>query len=238
MSKIFDAYKKRSGESVDLTQEIGRVGSVELYPATTGKQETDFNQLANRVLGLRLDNRGSVICFASTASGEGASFVSYNTARALVRTYNQKVCWIDGNFLSPQAKLKGQERASFASLLQDPELVGHFILDANPYLVGAGSNLLSAKGLFADEKYKELLGLLAQQFDFVFLDLPPVLETSDSALMAAEADGLLLVIEQKFLKYEIVQHGVNILQEKGVQVLGSVINRREFVLPKIIYDRL
>ena len=46
------------------------------------------------------------------------------------------------------------------------------------------------------------------------------------------------LLNKKFLKWEIVQHGVDVLREKGVQVLGSVINRREFVLPKIIYDRL
>ena len=56
--------------------------------------------------------------------------------------------------------------------------------------------------------------------------------------MAAGADGLLLVIEQKYLKREIVEHGLRILQDKGVQVLGTVINRRQYLLPKIIYDRL
>ena len=46
------------------------------------------------------------------------------------------------------------------------------------------------------------------------------------------------MIEQKFLKWEVVEHGLRALRDKGVQVFGSVINRRTFALPKIIYDRL
>jgi len=238
MSKIFDAYRKRAGASVDLTQEIGRAGAVSLFPAPVERQQADFNQLANRVLSLRSESRGAVICFAATASGEGASYVSYNAAMALAQTYRQDVVWIDGNFLSPQAKLLDRNQPTFSTMLQDPEQVDNLVVDGNPLLLGAGPNLTGSKGLLAGVKYVEMLGRLTRRFDFVIMDLPPVLETRDSALMAAGGDGMLLVIEQKYLKREIVEHGLRILQDKGVQVLGSVINRREYLLPKIIYDRL
>ena len=238
MSKIFDAYKKRVGEDVDLTQEIGRAGAVSLYATPADKQQSDFNQLANRILGLRVESRGTVLSFAATASGEGSSFVSYNAAMVLAHTYRQNVIWIDGNFLRPQAKLMGLDRPSFCALLQAAGQVDDLIVEENPLLIGGGSDLTRYKGLLADAKYGDLLGKLAQRFDFVIVDLPPVLETRDTALMAAGADGLLLVIEQKYLKREIVEHGLRILQDKGVQVLGTVINRRQYLLPKIIYDRL
>ena len=238
MSKIFDAYKKQAGKSLDLTQQVRRVGSFTLFPPPMGPQQGDFDRLANRMLSLRLNNRGAVLSFASSASGEGASFVSYNAAMVLAQDYGQKVAWIDGNFLSPQARLQEQDGVSFSALLQDPVLVDTLLVDGNPFLIPGGSNLMSVKGLFADEKYTELLSGLAGQFDFVILDLPPILTSPDTALMAAGCDGLLVVIEQQFLKWEIVEHGVQALRDKGVSVLGSVINRRKFALPKIIYDRL
>ena len=73
MSKIFQAYKMKVGESADVIEEVQRLGTVSLFPAPKGKQADDFSRLAHRILRLRLDSRGSVICFASTASGEGAS---------------------------------------------------------------------------------------------------------------------------------------------------------------------
>lgn len=56
--------------------------------------------------------------------------------------------------------------------------------------------------------------------------------------MAAGADGFLLVIEQKYLKVEVINHGIQGLRDKGVHLLGTVINRRTYDLPKVIYDRL
>lgn len=238
MSKIFDAYRKKVGHLPDLSLEIGKAGSISLYPSPEGSQKDDFNKLANRLLGLRVDTRGTVLTFGSSAAGEGASFVSYHTACYLAAVYHQKVVWIDGNFKDPQVKLMGQDRHSFSSLLQNPEKVDDLVASDNPLLIPGGHNLQEARGLLADRKYGQLLGKLAGRFDFVILDLPPVLNSTDTALMAAGSDGFLLVIEQKYLKVEVIQHGIQGLKDKGVNLLGTVINRRTFDLPKVIYDRL
>ena len=238
MSKIFDAYRKKVGAMPDLSLEIGKAWSVSLYPSPEGSQKKYFNKLANRLLGLRLENRGAVLAFGSSASGEGASFVSYNTAMFLATAYHQKVVWIDGNFISPQKKLLGHERNTFSSLLREPGKVDDLISSDNPLLIAGGSNLLETRGMLADRNFSDLLGNLARRFDFVILDLPPSLNSTDTALMAAGADGFLLVIEQKYLKVEVIEHGIQGLKDKGVHMLGTVINRRTYELPKVLYDRL
>lgn len=238
MSKIFDAYRKKVGNGTDLSMEIGKAGSISLFPSPEGSQKADFNKLANRLLGLRLENRGAVLAFGSSAAGEGASFVSYSTAMFLATAYHQKVVWIDGNFISPQRKLIGQERNTFSSLLREPSKVDDLISSDNPLLIPGGSNLLETRGMLADHNYGDLLGNLARRFDFVILDLPPALNSTDTALMASGADGFLLVIEQKYLKVEVIEHGIQGLKDKGVHMLGTVINRRTYELPKVIYDRL
>lgn len=238
MSKIFDAYRKQLGESPDLVVEIAKAGSLSLYPGPHGRQRDEFNALANRLLGLRVPNRGMILAFSSSAAQEGASFVSYNTAMYLATVFGQKVAWIDGNFLSPQARLQGLEGDTLSSLLQEPDRVHDLVVTENPLLVPGGQSLQRVKGLIASKNYPELLQYLSRRFDFTLLDLPPILETTDTALMASATDGFLLVIEQKYLKREVIQHGVAALKSKGVQVLGSVINRRTFELPKVIYERL
>lgn len=238
MSRIFDAYKKQGEVVVDLAREVSQIGFKPLFPSPTEVQQADFYKLSNRLLGVRSGSNASVLGFASTTSGEGASFVSYNAAVILAQVYHQKVAWVDGNFLSPHAKLNAGDGIKFGSLLQDPNQVEGMQVDINPFPIGAGIDLTKAKGLLASEKYSQVIDGLARRFDFVIIDFPPVLETSETALMAARCDGFLLVIEQKYLKWEVVEHGLGALREKDVRVLGSVINRREFSLPKIIYDRL
>lgn len=238
MSKIYEAYRKRAGDEPDLTLEIGRVGTIALYPMPDATQQAEFNQVANRLLSLKREDRGAVISFASTAAGEGASFVSYNTAFMLATVYHQKVVWIDANFQTPQKQLSHQDGPTLATLLQNPERVVEVRPGGNPTLIPAGMNLNTVRGLFADQKCHDLMNALRRRFDFTLVDLPPVLSTTDTALMAAATDGLTLVIEQRYLKREIINHGMEALQAKSVRVLGAVINKRAFDLPKVIYDRL
>ncbi|MBE0565476.1 MAG: CpsD/CapB family tyrosine-protein kinase [Krumholzibacteria bacterium] len=238
MSKIFDAYRKQTAERSELSADIGRVGTVHLFPAPSPRQAGDFAKLASQILALRRSDRGTVLAVASSVAGEGASFVSYNTALILARDYGRKVCWIDANFLAPQAKLRVTDEPTFADLLRTPERAADLGRTVNPLLVAAGQDLPRAKNLIASRSYADLLAGLAVRFDLVLLDLPPMLASTDTALMAAATDGFLLVIEQQHLKWEVIDHGLEALRDKGVQTLGAVINRRSFALPKIIYDRL
>jgi Mrp family chromosome partitioning ATPase len=238
MSKIYEAYRKRAGHEPDLTVELGRAGTMALYPPPDAAQQDEFSQLANRLLDLKSEERGAVLAFASTAAGEGASFVSFNTAVMLATLYHQKVCWIDANFQTPQKQLAHGAGPTLASLLQNPDRLAELRPGGNPTLVPGGVNLAAARGLFADEKCGELMRGLSDRFDFTLIDLPPVLSTTDTALMAAATDGLTLVIEQRFLKREIIGHGMDTLRAKAVRVLGAVINKRSYDLPKVIYDRL
>ena len=120
MSKIYEAYRKRVGDDPDLTIELGRVGTVALYNMPDAAQQAEFSQLANRLLNLKRGARGAVLAFASTASGEGASFVSYNTALMLATVYHQKVCWVDANFPTPHKQQMHTEQPPLAKQPHNP----------------------------------------------------------------------------------------------------------------------
>ncbi len=252
MSKIFDAYKKRIDTPVgDGTQQSVQSKIIKpvipsvpsslpslLFPPLEEIQKGEFDKLANRLLPIKAPERGAVLGFASSSAGEGTSFVSYHAAMVLAKTYGQKVAWIDTNFLSPQDVLNNSGGLSMGDLLHDPSLANSLEGQNNPLLIPSGTNLLGRRGLFASANYKAVLDNFSRQFDFTILDFPAILKTTDTALMAAETDGLLLVVEQKFLKREVINYGVQGLVEKGVQVLGAVLNRRKFELPQAIYNRL
>jgi len=238
MSKIFDAYRKQMGDVSDLVVEVGKAGSVSLFPTPEGRQRDDFHRLANRLLDLRVGRNGTVLSVASSARQEGASYVSYNAAVYLATMFSQKVAWLDVNFLAPQGRLLALEGDDLITLLKNPARAQEMTVPSNPLLIACGDTLRNAKGLLAGPAFGELLHVLRGRFDFVFLDLPPVLESPDTPLIAAKTDGFLLVVEQKFLKREVIGHGLESLREKNVNIVGSVINRRSYDLPKVIYERL
>jgi Mrp family chromosome partitioning ATPase len=237
MSKIFEAYKKRARGAPDLEQEIARSATMALYSTPPTRQRAEFDDLANSLLRLQKSDEGLSLAFASSVPGEGTSFISYQVAVQLALNFRKRVVWIDGNFRSPQRKLGSADLLSYADLLQEPDRLGELTSEANPVFL-RGGDLARQMGLFAADSYRRVVARLRETFDFAILDLPPFLESTETAIMAVPLDGLLVVVESRRLKWEVIQHGISSLQEKHVPVLGTVINRRRYELPKIIYDRL
>lgn len=238
MTKILEGYRKLGGGKLELADLLRPAGAISLFPSPQEAQQKEFSRLANRMLDLKARNLRSVFAVAASMPGEGASFVSYHLACALARDYAQKVVWVDANYLSPQRALQDAGPHTLCALLQDPERGRELPVDPSPVLVPGGEKLQSVRGLLTDEPYPAMLAVLAERFDFCLLDLPPLLKSTDCALMASRTSGLLLVIEQKYLKWEVLKEGVRAMQDMGVEVIGSVINRRRYDLPKFLYDRL
>lgn len=238
MSKIFEAYKKRAGGEADLTQEVTRAATQTIFPSPPGRQRLEFNELANSLLRLQKTSTGLALGFAASMSGEGASYVSHQVAIQLALNLRKRVIWIDGNFRDPQRKLGAGSSLSFAALLQAPDRLAELGRDASPVFLRGGTELARLMGYFAADSYTALIRRLTTSFDFAILDLPPILEATETAIMAGPLDGLLVVIESKRLKWEVIKHGIDSLREKDVPVMGAVINRRRYELPKFIYDRL
>ena len=236
MSKIYQAYKKQGAELPDIAERLKRVGSMQLYPPPHESQQEEFAKLCLRLLSIKEDHRGSVIAVASSASGEGSSFISFSLATVMGLVYDQNVAWIDGNFRSPQKKLMGHQGVTFADVLRDPGRVDELSSGSSRVtLVPGGADLQVARALFTDSNYTDLLLALSSRFDFTIIDLPPILETQDTALMAKRTDGVLLVVAHRQLKYEPIRSGVLSLQEVGVNLLGAVMNRRQFDLPGFLH---
>lgn len=236
MSNIYQAYKKQGVDYPDIAERLQRAGSLQLFPQPHQSQQEEFSRLSLRLLKMKEEERGLVIAMASSATGEGASFVSYNLATFLALVYDQKVAWIDSNTLNPQEELKHHEGASLAELLKEPERARELPSNsAQITLVPAGRDLRSKRALFADKNYPALLKILGERFDFVVLDLPPVLESQDASLIAQKTDGMLLVVAHRRLKRETINSGVKSLQAVGVEILGAVLNRREFDLPNFLH---
>jgi len=72
----------------------------------------------------------------------------------------------------------------------------------------------------------------------VVLDCPPVLDNVESALLGAVADGVVVVVEAKRWKHHVVNHGLQSLAQQKVNVLGTVLNKRRFDLPKVVYTTI
>lgn len=237
MSKILEAMRKASFDGSNLSERLSLLDGVNLYPVDTDQQTAEFEQLANSLIALHTGSTGLVVVFASTVSGEGNSYVSYNVARHLSLLFDRKVAWIDANFQSPQERL-AHEEVSFRALLRDPSLFDQLKTGTNFLLVGNGDLPVKSTNLLKSDNYLELIARFQERFYVTILDAPPVLESVDVAHLAAPTTGLVVVVESRRLKHEVIQHGMEKLKDQNVRIMGTVLNKRRFDLPRFLYERL
>jgi Mrp family chromosome partitioning ATPase len=71
----------------------------------------------------------------------------------------------------------------------------------------------------------ELITKLQEKADVVLVDTPPLLAVSDASVLAARADGVLLVVSAGQTRRAAVQQAVEDLRKVGANVVGGVLNK-------------
>ncbi|MFQ5433738.1 MAG: polysaccharide biosynthesis tyrosine autokinase [Anaerolineae bacterium] len=78
--------------------------------------------------------------------------------------------------------------------------------------------------LLGSPKMQRLLGLLAEQFDYVILDSSPTLSVTDAAVLSTQADGTILVVRANRSRKDHVKQSIERLHEVNANMLGVVLN--------------
>jgi len=237
MSKVLEAMRKTATSGVELERRLKSIDRGNIFPVAQGDRAEEFVNLANSLANLATEGLGTIVVFASTTKGEGSSYVSYNCARYLTLLFDRKVAWVDANFRSPQKKIAGSE-LNLKSLLQDPEQLPEFDQEPELVVIGNGKKPFNSMELITGNAYPRLVRKLRESFFFTIIDAPPILESVEAGHLAQEALGLVVVVKSQGLKYEIINHGLEKLRAQNVNVLGTALNRRRFVLPDFVYRRL
>ncbi len=238
MSKILQAMNKSGVSGKNLADRLSGLGGVDLFPLPSAQTQKEFAKLANSLLVLASKTDGLVVAFASTVSGEGSSFVSFNVARHLSVMVESKIAWVDANFHKPQKKLFGQ-KPGLRELLLDPDLVNSLPpATANFRIIPNGKANIKTNELLKNDNYTHLVSGLKKSFFCTILDVSPVIDSTETVHLAQPTDGLVLVIQAGGLKHEVIKHGIQTISELGVSILGTVLNKRSFFIPKVVYERL
>ena len=66
--------------------------------------------------------------------------------------------------------------------------------------------------------------MVKEHYDLVILDLAPVLEVSDTQILAGEMDGVVLVVRQGITQKAGVERAIEMLNLTKTHVLGYVMN--------------
>ncbi len=171
-----------------------------------------------------------VIAVTSATDGEGKSLTAANLALiAAMERVSERVLLVDADLRRP----------SLHALFGVPvgpgllELVRGEVTAAAAVrsLGGCGLALLTAGALSGAREgisaitgtaLERVIGALRQEFDAVYLDVPPLLSCADGAFLAGVSDGALIVVRAFQTSRQVVAQAVETLGK--ARLLGCVLN--------------
>lgn len=167
---------------------------------------------------------------SSASPSEGKSVTSVNLAVALAQAGKQ-VILVDCDLHRPRSHrlLKLSNNVGLTSTLLSPGSDPLTVLNetAVPGLrvITSGPLPPNPAELLGSARMRDVLAALCEAADTVILDSPPVLAMSDSAILASQVDGVLLVLSAKDTRRELARRALASLEQVHARVIGVVLNR-------------
>ncbi len=184
------------------------------------------------------DATSRTVMFVSPQGGEGTSSAALQFASVAARDPQARVLIVDAHARRPVYHADATSGAAVA----DPRVAGPGYrpggtLANNFFVVPTPEEVIQA-GVFRPVELRSVLDATSAGFDWVVLDGPPVLESPDSAALAAQADVTLLVVQAGRTKRPVMARSGDLLRKSGARLVGSVLNRRVLEIPEFIYRRI
>ena len=188
-----------------------------------------YRVLRTALLMSRAEQPPRVILISSGSPEEGKSTTCLNTAAAFA-VQGEKVLYLDADLRRAQAHKffntpndVGLSNCLTSGLAFNQALKTHPDL-ANFFLLPAGPHPPNPSELIGSKRFADLLLELRSQFDYVFIDSPPLLLVTDAQLMSAHSDGYVLVLRSRRTTKRLLERCLAILQSAKAPGLGVVVN--------------
>ena len=171
-----------------------------------------------------------VIAITSCTPNEGKSSVTMNLAVSLADA-GKKVLLIDADLrksvLVGRTKVKESIKGLTHYLSKQAALIEVICATnvKNLHIVYAGPVPPNPAELLGGKHFRELLTSLRKVYDYILVDTPPLGSVIDSAIIAEECDGSIMVIETGVISYRFAQDVKRQLEKSNCPILGVVLNK-------------
>jgi len=165
----------------------------------------------------------------SVNPGEGKSTVVTNLAVALAEN-GARVVAVDADLRRPtlHEKLALANSPGLTELLRDEACLDD-VIQAAPIrglsMIACGQVVPNPVELLGSSRTREALDELASRFEWVLVDVPPILAVAYTTVLTPLVDGVILVIESEKTRRTAVMTAIEQVQDVGGRLIGAVLNK-------------
>lgn len=171
-----------------------------------------------------------VISVMSIIEAQGKTTIISNLAASFAQL-GKRVLLIDGDLHIPTVHHKLNIKNGFglvdvvSGFKTFEECVVHYMNDLD--VLTAGTSVPFASEFVQSSALQNFITTKRDQYDFIFIDCPPIVPISDALIVSKYTDGALLIIAAGESDRKILRQSKERLDDLDINVLGIVLNKAE-----------
>ncbi len=213
----------------EIRSERSAPGRIKRFADLSPKELQGYQVLLNSLWLSNVSNPLQSIVFSSDRAGVGKTQTVVNVAQAEA-SRGTRVLVIDTDFANPSVvdRLELEHRGmGLTDLLAGHAAIEDVLIPTHlPTLhVIDCAQSDSASDLLRSDRFGLALEQLSDAYDLIIVDAMPTLGTSDSRLVALQADAVVVVYDPADSRREELQLTIDLLRNSGANLVGLVANR-------------
>lgn len=174
--------------------------------------------------------KDQTIVITSPSFGEGKSTVTANLAVSIAQQ-EEKVLIIDASLRSPaiHSIFNLENDTGLTNILIGKTNLEKAVMKTeieNLHVLTSGPIPFNPAELLSSKEMGLLIKQAIEQYDIVLFDSPPILEVSDTSILADQCDGVLLVISCHHTANESALEAKRVLGFTRGRLVGAILNKK------------
>ena len=261
MGKITNALKKAADERITRIEKVSKIKERDqLVIKKIGESKMDpsiityfdpkaliseqYKILRTNILSMNKGKPPKTFVVTSSIHSEGKTVTSLNLAVSLSQAVHKpRVLLVDADLRKGKmSKYLGTKPEVGLSEVLDgkaevKDAIFHIDIE-NLAFIDSGAVPEYPSELLSSDSFKKFLSEIKHEFDHIIIDTPPIISVTDSGIVGAQVEGVILVVQAGRTQRGIVKRAEELLFQSHSKILGHVLTNIEYHLPEYIYRYL
>jgi capsular exopolysaccharide synthesis family protein len=186
-----------------------------------------YRKIATNIEFSNIDNEIKTVMMTSAKQDEGKTTTICNLAMVMTEL-KKKILLIDLDLRKPAVHktYKLSNKKGLTDMLMNKDNYKLYLQNVYHGLDVLTSGMIPANPaeIINSKALKELLKEVSHDYDYIFLDAPPVMLISDPITISTYSDAVILTIRHGNTEKDLVRRAVESLKQVNANIIGIVLN--------------
>ncbi len=197
-------------------------------------EKTDFNTVetykairTNIMFSTPKSDEGKIISITSSSPGEGKTTTSVNLAITFAQT-GAKVILLDCDLRKSRVHryLQLDRNIGVTNILcgfcKFEDAVRKNVRE-NLDILTAGEIPPNPAELLENSAFAELLSHLKTEYDYIFIDTPPISVVTDAVIISKQCTGVVMVVRSNRTTFDLLDSSMDFIKKSGTKIIGVIM---------------